>query len=224
MPIPDAELERSVNKFIAVSGEATVGQAIAALQAQQGEPWWHLLVRKPDGAWGSTTFTELYNALAGMPDAADMRLADWEGLVPATTVEWDAMGMTKARGLARNSPGKLVVVTDGGMPKGILFEGSRRSDALRPLSVGQFTKLAGQYVNLKDYGAILMALSGSILRFYQGALPRRHAVHRRDAESTQKISDVSAYSAPLRSISALVALNCVSPTSIKSSGSRKSNG
>ena len=50
MPISDEALQSPKNNFIAVKGEATVGQAIAALQGEGGQPWWHLVVRMDDGS------------------------------------------------------------------------------------------------------------------------------------------------------------------------------
>jgi hypothetical protein len=157
MPISDEALQNAKNKFIAVSGDATVGQAIAALQVQDGQPWWHLLVQMDDGSWGVTRFADLYVSLERMANAADVRLGGWRGLKPATAVEQDSIETRAAQALAGKSPGSMLVVTIDAMPVGILVEGvSRGGLSITSVKLGE---LGGKYVNLKDYGSILLSSS-----------------------------------------------------------------
>ena len=72
MPISDEALQNEKNRFIAVKGDANVGQANAALQAEGGQPWWHLLVQADDGSWGVTRFADLYASLERMASAAEL--------------------------------------------------------------------------------------------------------------------------------------------------------
>ena len=157
MPISEDALHSAKNRYLAVKGEATVGQAVAALQFQGGQAWWHLLVQMEDGSWGVTRFTDLYKQLEGTPDAADIRLDGWPGLVQAKAVEQKTMETRAAQSLAKKSSGHLVVVTDGDLPVGILFEGASRGGAsVPPAKLGD---LCGKYVNLKSYGSILLSTS-----------------------------------------------------------------
>ena len=155
MPISDDTLHSPKNSFVAVKGEATVGQAIAALQAEGGQPWWRLLVKKDDDSWGATTFSDLYEALADTPGAADMTLGAWDGLTAARAVAWDAMTDRQAEAEAGKSPGQLLIVMAGGEVKGIVTQ-PRRSAVVQ---AGKLTELGGTYVNLKDYGSILLSSS-----------------------------------------------------------------
>ena len=120
MPISDEALQNEKNRFIAVISDATVGQAIAALRAEAGQPWWHLLVQTDDDTWGVTRFAELYVSLERMASAADVRLGGRKDLTTPITVERDSMETSAARALAVKSPGGLLVVTVDGMPVGIL--------------------------------------------------------------------------------------------------------
>ena len=159
MPISDETLQNEKNRFIAVSGDATVGQAIAALRAEGGQPWWHLLVRMDDGAWSVTRFTNLYSSLERMATAAEVRLGGRKDLTTATTVERDSLETRAAQALALKSPGGLLVVTVNGLPVGILAEGLSR--AAVSISFAKLNDLGGKYVNLKDYGSILLSSSRS---------------------------------------------------------------
>lgn len=157
MPISDEALQNAKNGFIAVAGDATVGQAIAALQGEGGQPWWHVLVRMDDGSWGVTRFADLYLSLERMATAAEVRLGGRKGLTTTTSIERDSMETRAAQALARKSPGGLLVVTVNGMPAGILVEGVSRGALL--ISSAKLDDLGGKYVNLKDYGSILLSSS-----------------------------------------------------------------
>jgi hypothetical protein len=158
MPISDEALQSPKNSFIAVTGEATVGQAIAALQALGGQPWWHLVVKMDDGSWGITRFSDLIAPLAKMAAASEIRLGGRKGLTTAIAIERDSMETRAAQALARKSPGRLAVVTVGGAPVGILAEGVTRSAAAL-VSTASLNDLGGKYINLKDYGSILLSSS-----------------------------------------------------------------
>ena len=157
MPISEEALQNEKNRFIAVSGDATVGQAIAALHGEGGQPWWQLLVQADDDTWGVTRFAELYASLERMANAADVRLGGRKDLTIATTVDRDSIETRAAQALALKSPGGLLVVTVDGMPVGILAEGVSR--AALSISFAKLNDLGGKYVNLKDYGSILLSSS-----------------------------------------------------------------
>ncbi len=157
MPIANEALENTKNRFVAVKGEATVAQTLAALQELGGQQWWHLVVQTNKDAWGITRVGDLCHELETTPTDSDARLGDWAGLKPATVVKQDSMETRAAQALAKKSPGSVLVVTDGAMPLGILFEGVSRTT--RSVPTAKLGDLCGKYVNLKDYGSILLASS-----------------------------------------------------------------
>jgi hypothetical protein len=157
MPISNEALENIKNRFIAVKGEATVAQALAALQALGGQTWWHLLVQTSKDAWGITRVGDLCQGLETTPTDSAAKLGDWPGLLQAKVVEQQSMETRAAQTLAKKSPGAVLVVTDGAMPLGILFEGVSRNT--RAVPTAKLGDLCGKYVNLKDYGSILLASS-----------------------------------------------------------------
>ena len=159
MPISDKALQNPKNRFLAVSGDATVGQAIAALKGEGGELWWHLLVRLDDGSWGVTRFTELAKSLEKSGTAANVRLAGRKSLAIATAIDRDSMETLPAQALARKSPGSLLIVNVDNVPVGILFEGVSRGGLA--ISSAKLGDLGGPYINLKDYGSILLSSSKS---------------------------------------------------------------
>lgn len=168
MPISDEALQNPKNRFIAVTADAKLGQAIAALQqsVDDGQAWWHLIVQRDDGSWGAARFNELGRLLGEAANAADIRLGDADALRAAATIERTTVETKAARTLARKSPANVLVVTDNGIPVGILVEGTTRAAATpAPGSGGlvapsvSLNELGGKYIKLKDYGSILLSSS-----------------------------------------------------------------
>ncbi|HEY3104253.1 MAG TPA: hypothetical protein VGJ69_11715 [Pyrinomonadaceae bacterium] len=156
MPISDETLNKEKNRFIAVKGEATVGQAIAALNALGGQPWWHLVVRMGDGSWGVARFSELTKAVSAEIHLRTLRF------ITASAVERDSLDTKAALTLARKSPERVLVITVNGLPIGILVEGVTRGLTVVETVHGPgptLDQLGGKYVKLKDYGAILLGSS-----------------------------------------------------------------
>ena len=155
MPISEEALGKETNRFIAVKGEATVGQALAAFKALEAQPWWHLVVQKLDGSWAVVRFRDL----SALPDVAETHVNDLENLTATSAVERDTIETKAAQARARQSPGRVLVVTANGMPVGILVEGVRRSTGGSTLAATDVNRLGGKYINLKDYGTILLGSS-----------------------------------------------------------------
>jgi hypothetical protein len=159
MPISDEALQMEKNRFLAVKGEATVGQACAALKALGGQPWWHLVVRMNDGSWAVARFSEL-TAAATASGAGETQTSALEQLRIASAVERESIETKTAQTLARKSPARVLVVTANGLPVGILSEGTMRSAAPSGgLTSANLDQLGGKYVKLKDYGSILLGSS-----------------------------------------------------------------
>ena len=153
MPISDDALQKEKNRFIAVKGDAPVGQAIAVLNAVGGQPWWHVVVQLADGSWRAARLSEIGASLAGNKNAAETRLRDCAGLQIIVAVERNTLDIKAAQALARKSAGGVLLVTDNGALVGILVEGVTRGAMLTPQTLDQ---LGGKYVNQKDYGSILL--------------------------------------------------------------------
>ena len=166
MPISDEALQNPKNRFIAVKSDAKLGQAIAALNGLDGQPWWHLVVQMDDGSWRVARFNELSESLGVATDPAEIRLRDVNNLRGASAVEQRTIETKAAQALARKSPTQVLVVTDNGAPVGILVEGVTRGAAVPSRSAGALVvpsasldELGGKYVKLKDYGSILLGSS-----------------------------------------------------------------
>ena len=157
MPISEAALQDLKNSFLAVKGDASVGQALAALQGEGGKQWWHLVVQMDDGSWRVTRFSDLYVALKNITDAAEIRLGSWNGLTEATVVERDSVDTRAAETLAKKSASRVLVVTVDASPVGLLVEGVTRGGP--SVSAAKLGELGGKHINLKDYGSILLSSS-----------------------------------------------------------------
>jgi len=155
MPISDEALQSEKNRFVAVTADATVGQAIAAWQDLGGQPWWHLAVRMEDGSWRIARFSALYDSLGPAATASEIRLSGLKELTSVPSVERDSLDTSDAQALARKGPTRVLVVTADGLPVGILVEGVRRGAGLM-VSSASIEELGGKYVKLKDYGSILL--------------------------------------------------------------------
>jgi thiamine pyrophosphate-dependent acetolactate synthase large subunit-like protein len=158
MPISDDALQKEKNRFIAVKGDAKFGQAIAALNAVGGQPWWYVVVQLNDGSWRAARISEIAAPLATNKNAAEIRLRDAAELNPAAVIERNSLETKAAQVLARKSPGGVLVVTDNGAAVGILVEGVRRGGGTSGLALSSTSldQLGGKYAKLKDYGSILL--------------------------------------------------------------------
>lgn len=164
MPISDEALENPQNRFIAVSADAKLGQAIAALESVGGHLWWHLVVERDDGSWAAARFNELGGLFGAAPDPAEIRLGNADALRAAPVTEQNSIETKAAQALARANPTGLLVVTKNGMPIGILVEGTTRTAAAPSLNAGglvvapsaSLDQLGGKYIKLRDYGPILL--------------------------------------------------------------------
>jgi len=157
MPISDEALQKEKNHFIAVKGEATVGQAVAAFKAMEAEPWWHLIVQMKDGSWAVSRFRDLAAPLRGVAGAAEIHLNDLENLTPVTAVEHDSIDAAVAQSQARKSTAGLLILTENGLPVGILVAGTKRGGG--GSSSAGLSELGGKAVDLKSIGAILLSSS-----------------------------------------------------------------
>lgn len=161
MPISDEALQKEKNRFIAVTGDAKFGQAIAALNALDGQPWWHLVLQVNDGSWRAARFGEIGSSLAAKTNAAETSLRDSTELQTVAVIERNSLDTKAAQAMARKSAGGILVVLDNGAPVGILVEGIRRAAGSGGLMLSSTSleQLGGKYVKLKDYGSILLSSS-----------------------------------------------------------------
>ena len=113
-----------------------------------------------DGSWRVTRFSELYVALKDQDDAAELRVGSWNGLVETTAVERDSIDTRAAQSLAKKSPSKVLVVTVGATPVGLLVESVTRGGP--SISSAKLGELGGKHINLKDYGSILLSSSKKV--------------------------------------------------------------
>jgi len=164
MPISDDALQNEKNRFIAVASDAKFGQAIAALNAVGGQPWWYVVVQLPDGSWRAARINEVAGPLVTNENAAEVLLRDSTELKNVAGAERNSVDTKAAQALSRRSPAGVLVVTDNGAVVGILVEGVRRGGGAGgpgglALSSTSLDQLGGKYVKLKDYGSILLSSS-----------------------------------------------------------------
>ena len=160
MPISEAALQDPKNCFLAVKGDASVGQALEALQSEGGQPWWHLVVQMDDGSWRVTRFSDLYEALKDLPNAAEIRLGSWDGLTETSSIERDSIDNREAEALAKKSTSQVLVVTVDASPVGLLVGNVSRGGP--SISSAKLGELGGKHINLKDYGSILLSSSKKV--------------------------------------------------------------
>ncbi len=156
MPIREEDLVVPKNAHLAVSGQATLRQALALLRSPEvnGQSWWHLVVARTDGTWGVGTFSDLYAAAKADAAKLDTRLDELDSLILAHAVEQDSMGQREAVVAATRAPENVLVVTNQGELVGILYEGSRGGG--EPVSTSALTELAGEPADLEEFKDLLV--------------------------------------------------------------------
>ena len=153
MPIPKEELHKPENSFLYAPGHATFGQAMAALNATQGDRSCFLVVKKSDNTWATGTFSDILlanaNATAGL---AGKRLDEVEGLQETEAVEWSDIEMTEA--LEKASKTGRLILMEGDKVVGVLTAGMRTLENASQFA--ELNQLAGQFVDLIDFGDVLL--------------------------------------------------------------------
>jgi len=157
MPIRDQVLDMPHNAHLPVSGQATLRQAFAMLTSPQidGQAWWHLIVARTNGTWATAPFEDLYRQAQTDTTKLDIPLDELDWLISARVVEQGSMGTGEAEDEARQSPGKLLVVTDGGELAGILYVGLKRGGG-EVVSTSALTGLAGEPSDLTRFSDLLI--------------------------------------------------------------------
>jgi hypothetical protein len=160
MPIRDQALAASQNAHLALSGQATLRQAFAALASPEigGQAWWHLVVARTDGTWAVARFADLAARAQADAGKLDLCLDELEWLAPAQAIEQESVGTGEAQDAARAVPGKLLVVTREGELTGILYVGVERGSL--PASTSTLVELAGEHADLSRFSHLLIRKHG----------------------------------------------------------------
>ena len=122
MPIDAKELIPPGERFLALSGGATLRLALGHLQRSSREDRWPqwIVVSLGGGAWGLLGPEELLDLLDAGPEALDRPLAQLPGMVRVPAVERRELGLAEARRRAREAPEETLVVLEEGKLVGIL--------------------------------------------------------------------------------------------------------
>src|SRR5690242_16813029 len=119
MPISDDALQKESNRLIAVKGDARFGQAVAALNALDGQRWWYLVVQLNDGSWRAARMSESAASRADDNAAAERCRGGAGELKTVPAVEQASLDTSSARTWGRERGAGVVVVTENDSPVGI---------------------------------------------------------------------------------------------------------
>lgn len=150
------ELAKEENRYLAVSGRATLRQAFALLGSPKvnGATSWHLVVARTDGKWAFEQFAALYqHAQSAGESMLDIPLDELDWLLEAQetqVVDLPEIGIGEAKEEARQAPGGVLLVMDSGELAGILYTATMRGELL--VSTSALTELAGRTADLKELG------------------------------------------------------------------------
>ncbi len=121
-----AEIDRAVlaeerNRWIWATRAEPVQAVLKRVMAQDGSPAWHIVVAWGDGTLRAIRVRDLLRQLS--PEAPGKTVAQCElAVVPAR--ERTKIGLGAAQALARQNPAQVVIITEGGRPIGLIFEGA----------------------------------------------------------------------------------------------------
>jgi hypothetical protein len=130
-PISDELLSKPANSYVAVRGDRTLLEALHALQAEDGQEWWFLVVELGERRYLAARFSAFRERLAAQGEALlAMPLRDvGDPLVPVEVVDRE-VDLSLAEGRAERNPAGLVVVLEVGGPTagiaGVLSVGGTR--------------------------------------------------------------------------------------------------
>jgi len=130
MPVDDALLRAPNNRHIKINETLTLMEAFDALKAAKGHSWWHMIIEYENKTWAALRFSDLdLLALRMGPDFFSTPISDLPlnaSLVNA--VEKDSIDTENAKALARESLGRLLVITRNGQCVGIISVGGARGE------------------------------------------------------------------------------------------------
>lgn len=150
------ELDKGTNRYLALPGRATLGQAFALLRSPDidGAAYWHLVVARTDGSWAFAQFSELFEYVQAEGEAAlDTRLDTLQALQEVGSdqmVDLSTLAVRAARRRADSSPGHLLLVREEQQLAGILYVGTLRSGGAT-VSTSALNQLAGRYADLSEF-------------------------------------------------------------------------
>jgi hypothetical protein len=143
MPIEDHHLDP---KFIHVTQDQTVAEALEALNARGGTDNWHFFVAREGGGFGVLKVVRLKEQLAQLgPALFDIVFSQLIGPVPeGRVVQQQQMGIGTAERWALNAPERVLVVMRDEEIAGRLYMAARSSDPFPGSNMGQ---LYGDYIS-----------------------------------------------------------------------------
>ena len=119
IPLPVLAEER--NRWIWAARAEPARAAVQRVQAQGGTPAWHLVIAWGDGTLRAIRVQNLLRQL--LPDRPGQRMEECDlPVVPAR--ERTALGLGAAQALARQNVAQVLIITEGGSPIGLIFEGA----------------------------------------------------------------------------------------------------
>ena len=145
MPISDAVLNKSSSRYIKVEETAPLTEAFTLLKKANGLGWWKLIVHRASGVWDVIEFSGLDSLAAMMgPDFFKLPIANLPIEFERPLVrEQSSLSDSAAEQLARDSPGKVLIITTNGQFAGIIVAVRRGSDLFSgPSAVELFGALA----------------------------------------------------------------------------------
>jgi hypothetical protein len=145
MPLLDTDFDQ---KFVPVTEDLTVDEALDALKAQDGEDDWHFFVDRPDVLVGVIKVSQLKEYLAELgPALFGLTFGQLRPRVPAgRTAQQDKIGIGMAEEWALADPQGVLIVMRGDRFAGRLYRGARRGND-DPFPASTMGQLYGEYIN-----------------------------------------------------------------------------
>jgi hypothetical protein len=141
-------LNQPQNRHLIAHKDEGLNNVLAQLKKVNGKNWWHLIVDWGDGKFRAIMFAELAEQLAvSGPNKVFESLASFD--IPlARTIDKYSLSANTALRLARQQPDGLVIITQDGIPIGLIYAGGTR------LASDGFTVMNYYVANVTDSNII----------------------------------------------------------------------
>ncbi|WP_420641808.1 hypothetical protein [Candidatus Leptofilum sp.] len=152
----DDTLKDRKNSCLITHKNDILNEVLSKLIEVGGKNWWHLIVDWDNEEFRATNFEDLAAQLENAPEYSVLEPLHSFDIPVVKSIDKYSMGTAAALKIAYQQPQKLVIVTEKGIPVGLLYVGSKRTINFEGKSIRDWRLIiaSGEYIKKNQGGNI----------------------------------------------------------------------